>query len=393
MFTRHRIASRYADLMVAEVRQSVEQWRSAAGIGEPVDAHAERVDLASRIIGRILFGVDMTTALPEIQRFSGINDALLLWGILPHPTPRWVPTPGNRRLAAGLVELRAALEGIIATRRAETDRAPGEDMLGLLLSATDDESADRLTDAEVADQALIFLLAGHDTTASTMACLLVELAKAPQWQETVQEEVDRVLGGRAPTAADMTDLPWTGRAVREALRLYPAAHSIGRATVQEEVLGGYRLPAGATVVVCPWTVQRSAKVWDDPHTFDPRRFDLAAAGELHGGHRYARMPFGAGPHTCVGMQLALLEAQIVLVSVMQAFRVTTEVTRIPVRAAISMHPAAPLPARPHPVTADPSSSGVSWSTGSSSPNTLIQPCCSVSPAAGAGRRPSATQTL
>jgi cytochrome P450 len=218
-------------------------------------------------------------------------------------------------------------------------------MLGMLLSAADDEnSEDRLSDAEVADQVLIFLLAGHETTASTLACGLVELARSRRWQSVVHDELDDVAGGREPSSAVIAALPWIGRVVRESMRLYPAAHSVSRRALQDVVLCGYRIPAGSDVIISPWAIHRSPAVWRDPEIFDPRRFDLTD-GQIPGGHRYAWIPFGAGPHTCVGMQLALLEAPLVLATILQTFSVTTSLTEIPLLAAVSLRPAAPLPLR------------------------------------------------
>ena len=108
-----------------------------------------------------------------------------------------------------------------------------------------------MSDEEVADQVLIFLLAGHDTTASTLACLLVELARAPEWQQTVRDELDQRLAGQVVSADDLAGLPWTLRAVREAMRLYPAAHSIGRSNTNDEILNGYRIAAGSAIIISP----------------------------------------------------------------------------------------------------------------------------------------------
>jgi cytochrome P450 len=313
------------------------------------------IDLASRIIGRILFGADMTGTLSQIMHFSYVNDLLRKRGIAPHNPPMWVPTPNNRRLSAGLGGLRGLVADIVAQRRAKQSDAPVNDMLGLLLAARDDENpGHRLTDTEVADQVLIFLLAGHETTATTLACGLVEVARSPLWQSMVQDELREVLGERAPTGADVPALHRTGWVVRESMRLYPPAHSIGRRAGVDDVVCGYRIPAGGIVVISPWSVHRSPQVWSDPDTFDPSRFDIAH-GDLPGGHRYAWFPFGAGPHTCVGMQLALMEAPLVLATILQEFRVTTQIDSIPVRAAVTLRPAIPLPVKldpPDPVPTD-----------------------------------------
>jgi cytochrome P450 len=213
-------------------------------------------------------------------------------------------------------------------------------MLGLLLAARDaEDGSDRLSDSEVADQGMLFLLAGHDTTAVTLACTLFQLALSPKWQEILREEIDTSIGARTATAADVDQLPWTGRAVREAMRLYPAAHGMARSTHADEILDGYRIPAGSWVEVSPWGVHHSPAVWRDPDRFDPRRFD----GQFPGGHRYAWFPFGAGPRACIGMHIALLEVLIVIATIQQAFTITTPLAATPVHAAITLIPTGALP--------------------------------------------------
>ena len=149
------------------------------------------IDVASRISGRILFGADMTKAFDLLKRFRRINDQLLRRAVTPHPLPTWVPTPANRRLTSGLGEVRRIVGDLISERRAQRSSPAPDDMLGLLLAARDAEDvADRLSDSEVADQAMLFLLAGHDTTSVTLACTLVQLALSPEWQAILHEEID-----------------------------------------------------------------------------------------------------------------------------------------------------------------------------------------------------------
>ena len=347
MFTPNRISKNYAAIMVEETHLLVRRWQEAAAAGTDVDVRADMIELTARIIGRILFGADMTSALPKLAEFRYVSDVILQRGFAPHPAPTWLPTRANRRLADHLAGLRDIVDGIIAQRRGRPGSEKAPDLLGLLLNARDAEnSEDRMSDEEVADQVLIFLLAGHDTTASTLACLLVELARAPQWQQTVRDELDQRLAGQVVNADDLADLPWTLRAVREAMRLYPAAHSIGRSNANDEILNGYRIAAGSAIIISPWAIHRSPKIWPDPDTFDPRRFDVPA-GQFPGGHKYAWFPFGAGPHACVGMQLAMLEIPVVLATILQTYRLSTTVSSIPLEAAISLHPAEPLPVHLH----------------------------------------------
>ncbi len=347
MFTRRRIMASYAAVMVTEAERLVKRWRAAAATGETVDAYFEMIEVASRISGRILFGADLTKAFDLLKRFRRLNDQLLQRAVTPHPLPTWVPTPANRRLNSGLGEVRRIVGELISERRAQRPAPATDDMLGLLLAARDAEDvADRLSDSEVADQAMLFLLAGHDTTSVTMACTLLQLALSPQWQAILHEEIDTTLAGRPPEAADVDQLLWTGRAVKEMMRLYPAAHGMARSTLGNEVLDGYRIPAGSWVEVSAWGVHHSPAVWTDPDRFDPRRFDVPP-GTFPGGHRYAWFPFGSGPRACIGMQIATLEVQILLATILQAFTITTPLTAIPVHAAITLLPTGALPIQLH----------------------------------------------
>jgi cytochrome P450 len=347
MFTRRRIMASYAAVMVTEAERLVERWRTAAAAGTSLDAYLELIEVTSRISGRILFGADMTKAFDLLKRFRRINDQLLRRAVTPHPLPTWVPTPANRRLNSGLGEVRRIVGDLISERRAQRSSPATDDMLGLLLAARDaEDAADRLSDSEVADQAMLFLLAGHDTTSVTLACTLLQLALAPQWQAILQEEIDTTLAGRPPAAADVDELLWTGRAVREMMRLYPAAHGMARSTLGDEILDGYHIPAGSWVEVSAWGVHHSPAVWTDPDRFDPRRFDVPP-GQFPGGHRYAWFPFGSGPRACIGMQIATLEVQILLATILQAFRITTPLTAVPVHAAITLLPTGALPIQLH----------------------------------------------
>lgn len=348
IFTPRRIAADYAGIMADEARGLVERWRARRPGAETVDAYPEMVNLTSRVIGRILFGSDVARALPQLRRFTVINNELLRRAVSPHPLARWLPGPGNRRLAAELRLVRGAVDTIIAERRVAPTSGARPDLLGLLLSARDaEEASDRLSDSEVADQVLIFLLAGLETTAMTLACTLTELARTDRWQTILREEARQQLPGGPPTAADVARMPWLGRVIRESMRLRPAAHGMARSARHQEVIAGYRIPSGAWLEVSPWGVHHSPLVWDDPESFDPRRFDVPS-GSFPGGHRNAWFPFGTGPRACIGQQLAMLEMQIVLTTILQTFTLTTPLTTTPVHAAITLQPSKVLPIRAAP---------------------------------------------
>jgi cytochrome P450 len=346
MFTRRRVVTTYAPVMTEEAQRLVERWRPAARRGEPLDTYPQLVAMASRVSGRILFGADMSAAADLLARFRRVNDQLLRRAVSPHPVPASWPTPGNRRMNRGLRATRAIVDELIDRRPAEdagvAHAGRTSDMLGLLLAARDADDGTRLTDREVADQAMLFLLAGHDTVSVTLTCVLLLLALHPDWQQRLRAEGDAILDGRPATAEDLGQLPWAGRLVREALRLYPAAHGVGRSPRHDQLLGGYRVPAGAWVEVSMWGAHHSPRVWPDPERFDPTRFDLPE-GVFPGGHRYAYLPFGAGPRACIGATIALTEVQITVATVLQAYSISTPVRGIPVHAAITLLPTGRVP--------------------------------------------------
>ena len=353
ILTRRRIARDYVHIMTEEAERLVERWHGAASEGRSVDLYPEMVGITSRIIGRILFGADVSRALPELTRFSIVNEELLRRAVSPHPTPRWLPTSHNRRLTHELAQVRSIVDEIIAKRQSARAEGSADDMLGLLLAARDAANpSDRLTETEVINQVLLFLIAGRETTAMTLACTLAQLALTPEWQTRLREEIVERLHGRAPTAEDVAQLPWTDRFLRECMRLFPGAYGMNRSTRNDEILAGYHIPAGSWVEVSMWGIHHSAAVWPEPEVFDPRRFDVPA-GQFPGGHRYAWMPFGAGPRACIGMQIAMLEIPIVIATVLQSFVLETPLTSIRVHAAITLQPTGSLPLQLRPISTGP----------------------------------------
>ncbi|MGW0821534.1 cytochrome P450 [Streptomyces sp. NPDC002845] len=324
LFTRRRVDG-YADEVAVEASTLAEAWRELPG--GRVELVGEMHRFALRVVGRILFGTDVKQAIEVVQRTMPVlQEYSLKRGFSPVRTPRTWPTPANRRVARDRAELFALCDGIIESRRgrggggvggtADTSGAGGalgtggagaEDLVTLLVRAENAEDG-RLDPAELREQVLIFLLAGHETTATALAFALHLLARHPEEQRRAREEVDSVLGGpggRAPTAADMAELPYLTRVVKEAMRLYPSAPVIGRRAVAETEIDGVRIPAGADLLVSPWVTHRHPDHWPDPERFDPDRFTPEAEA---GRPRYAWFPFGGGPRACIGQHLSMLES-------------------------------------------------------------------------------------
>ncbi|MGN9756217.1 cytochrome P450 [Streptomyces sp. SD31] len=340
LFTRRRVNG-YAHQVAEEAAALADVWREAPS--GTVELVGEMHRFALHVVGRILFGTDVKQAFEVIERtLPPLQEYSLKRGFSPLKAPRTWPTPANRRAGRLQAELHALCDGIIDSRRGREDR---DDLVTLLVHAENAEDGSLDAD-ELREQVLIFLLAGHETTATALAFGLHLLARHPEEQRRVREEVDRVLGGpggRAPTAEDMEALPYLTMVLKEAMRLYPSAPVIGRRSVADAEVDGVRIPAGADILVSPWVTQRHPDHWPDPERFDPSRFTPEAEA---GRPRYAWFPFGGGPRACIGQHLSMLESVLGLAVLLREFEFEdAEVGEVPVGAGITLMAKGPARAR------------------------------------------------
>jgi cytochrome P450 len=188
----------------------------------------------------------------------------------------------------------------------------------MLMSATDDEgSGEGMTTQQLRDEVMTLVLAGFETTANALTWTLYLLSKHPEVARKLEQEAASVLGGRAATFEDLPRLELTERVLQEAMRLYPPAWCFERAAVDADEVGGYAIPAGTTIAVCPYVLHRNPSYWDDPETFDPDRFSPERGAARS---RFAYLPFGDGPRICIGKAFAMMEAKIVLSMIYASFR-------------------------------------------------------------------------
>jgi cytochrome P450 len=338
LFTRRRIAG-YAQSMADEAGDLVARWRPWAAAARPVDMHAEMSRLTLRVVGRLLFGSDVERAVPVVaEAFPILGEYARARAFSPARLPRGWPTPSNRRAARAQRAVYGVCDELIARRRA----APtgGDDLLSLLVEARND--GEQLDDAEIRDQVLIFLLAGHDTTALALTFALHLLGGHPDTQRRLRDEVDDVLGDRTPTAEDFEALAYTTMVLKEAMRLYPPAWGLGRRTVAGDRIGGCDIPPGSDVAVSAWVTHRHPDFWEEPERFNPERFEPEREAARH---RHAYFPFGAGPRACIGQYFSMLEAVIALAVIAQHYEVSSLTDRVPLAPRITLHPAAPVPCR------------------------------------------------
>ncbi|KAG1680799.1 hypothetical protein FOA52_008132 [Chlamydomonas sp. UWO 241] len=249
--------------------------------------------------------------------------------------PEWVPTLDNLEFGSAVSQLNDVVYDIIASRRRELAAGGGStrgDLLQSLLTAVDDQNTG-MSDRALRDELMTMLVAGQETSAILLGWASALLAHHPRAQDAVAAELESVLQGRTPTAADARSLPYTEAVVLEALRLYAPAYMVGRCASCDTTVGPYSLPAGTTVLISPYILHRDPAHWDDPDTFSPERWArhqaapgyqgfmtvMSNVGEAVGG---AYVPFGAGPRNCIGTGFAMMEAILVIASLVQRYRLS-----------------------------------------------------------------------
>jgi cytochrome P450 len=228
--------------------------------------------------------------------------------------PDWLPTPGNRRLKRAVHNLDQLIQGFIDARR-NTGEDKG-DLLSMLLLAREADGSGGMTDKQVRDEAMTLFGAGHETTANALMWTWYLLAQHPHIEAKLHAELDAALDGRAPTLADLPNLPYTERVVKEAMRLYPPAWAFTREAVQPFDLNGFPVHPRDVLLVNVYGLHHSAQYFPQPETFDPDRWTPAFEKALP---RYAYIPFGGGPRVCIGNAFAMMEARLVLAAIAQRF--------------------------------------------------------------------------
>ena len=340
LFSRRHIDG-YVDVMAEEAARLANSWGAAARQGASVEVNAAMVDYALRTVGRVLFGADVTDAMPVIRAtFPVLNQHVRRRGISPLRLPRQWPTPRQIRAAAAKRALYDVVDAVIERRTGGS--AGGQDLISLLLTARDPETGAQLSRQEIRDQVLIFLLAGHETTSTALTFTIYLLARHPDVQAEVQSEITEVLGGRVPRADDIAKLAFTTMVLKEAMRLYPPAFALGRLAETEVTIAGNRIPAGSIVLLSPWATHRHPDFWPEPERFDPRRFEPAAEAARP---RYAYFPFAGGLRGCIGGHFAMAEATVAIATLLAQFAVTSESHDIALSTDITLRPAVPVRCR------------------------------------------------
>jgi cytochrome P450 len=329
-------------IAVAGVAMSDEVGRAVDGLrpGQRLDLYDWTRHLAMRVAMRALFGLDPDATegfdvAAEFERGLSFYEREYILQVLRGPGSPF------RRVRRARQRLDRLIEAEIARRRGRADA--GEDILSLLLDATDADG-ERLSDAQIRDQVLTLLFAGHDTTTSTVSFLFWELSQAPEWRQRLAAERDRVIGTGAANAEQLFDeMPELSRAVDEILRLYPPAWVGPRRSVAEFEFAGRTVPAGLPVAYCSWASHRLPHVFEDPEEFRPDRWTPEVRARLPRG---AYVPFGGGPRICIGKRFGELEVRVIAAAILGRYRLEPDSAhRMQVRQMPTLSPKGGLPVR------------------------------------------------
>ncbi len=303
-FHRQRVAS-YGATMVEKSVEAAQKWRD----GETLDINQEMMRLALMIVGKTLFGVDLESKSHEVG--EALDAALGVFKqrlMLPFsPYYQYLPLPSSFRLRKACQTLHRLVTDMINEHR-RGGRDTG-DLMSMLLMSEDSEGGGTMGDAQVRDEAVTLLLAGHETTANALTYCWYLLSQNPEAEAKLHAELDAALGNRPPSMEDLPKLPYTEMVFSEALRLLPPAWALGYEAVVDAEVGGYVLPKRSIVLMSQYVMHRDPRYWKDPDQFIPERFTPEEKAKRP---RFAYFPFGGGPRQCIGEPFAWMEGVLVL---------------------------------------------------------------------------------
>jgi cytochrome P450 len=271
------------------------------------------------IAGKTLFSIDLTREADTVcEAFTAVNMEVSQMTAKPFAYERLKYIPwwhSSKVIHNNTAVLDEIVHSIINERR--TSGQQKDDLLGMLMEATDEETGAGMTDKQLRDEVITIMLAGHETTAVNLAWTFTLLSQHPDVRQKLEAELDDVLNARVPTMADIPDLSYTTMVIEESMRLYPPAYAMARFGHAPDNIGGYDTPANAVITLSPYITHRHPDFWQEPNKFDPERFRPERKAERP---RYAYIPFGGGPRQCIGNNFAMAEAILLLTSIAQKFR-------------------------------------------------------------------------
>jgi cytochrome P450 len=303
-------------MMNRVIEEMIEDFSVREAKGEILEIRSEMMWVTLRIIGETIMGTDVTRhvdtigkALADILQYIADNYVSII------NLPLFIPTPRNRKYLRAIKALNEIVYEVIKKRR--QSQGNPDDLLARLMEARNEENGGALTDSEIRDEIMTMFLAGHETTANTLAWTWYLLAQNPESEQRMYHEVTSQLKNWPPTKDDLKHLGYTTQVMEEALRLYPPVWAVSRSTIQDDEIGGYHIPAKSTVFFSPYALHRKPGYWQDPEKFDPERFSPQNKPKIQ---PFTYLPFIEGPRKCLGYHFAMIESPLVMAAVVRKFR-------------------------------------------------------------------------
>ena len=293
-----------------------------------------------RSLGRSVLGLDLNDRADAISEPMHIASGYTADRALrPVRAPRWLPTPARARARGAVATMRQVTNEMLQACRADPARdAP---LVQALLAARDPATGLAISDEDICNDLLIFMLAGHDTTATALTYALWALGHHRDVQDRVAAEA-AAIGDRELTPQDVGSLGYTVQVLREVMRLCPPAAGVGRVAVRDIAVDGYRVQAGSLILVGIYALHRDPDIWPRPEVFDPDRFGPEAS---KGRDRWSYLPFAGGARSCIGEHFAMLETTLALATIARAVRISSLEADFPVEVPFTTVAKGPIRAR------------------------------------------------
>jgi cytochrome P450 len=274
----------------------LEKWEQAALRRESVNVTRDVSLMALEVVLRAIFGPDYAQVAPH---FNILSDE----------------SARDLQFAQTFRSLRTIVVDVAARRR--SDNVVRADILGMLMQARDRDSGEAMPEHQLVNEVMTLIVAGHETTASTLNWAWYLVSQHPEAEEKLSGELARLQASEAPSLDDLPKFTYTRNVIDEALRMYPAGWLMSRRALKDDRLGDYFVPAGTQIYICAYLIQRHPDHWVAPDRFDPDRFDPEHARDRH---PLAMLAFSAGPRNCIGEYLSRLEMQIHLMTIAKRLR-------------------------------------------------------------------------
>lgn len=313
-FHKERLTS-FGEIMTDACHDMLEQWRQLPD-GSEVNVSKDMMEMTLNAVCRAMFSTDVGQAMEVVSReFDVANELMNSRIVNPTTLPLWMPTPRNQREKKSYKAIKAVVADMIDQRRRTTERY--DDLLAMLMETEDADTGERMTNQQVQDEVITMFLAGHETTAVALAWLFHALDQNPEVEQLSAKEAQNVLQGRTPNLGDLRGLTYTRMVIDETLRLYPPAWLIGRHSLEEDQIGGFRIPPKSNCMILVYHIHRDPRFWDNPEQFIPERFSPEKSEKRH---KFVYFPFGGGPRLCIGNSFALMEMQLSVAMILQEFK-------------------------------------------------------------------------